>query len=1089
MRITRLFVNRPTLVFVALVLVGIIGGVSYATLVNQNFPNIDFPTISVHASYPGGSPTEIRDAIVRPLEDAIAGAPNLDHMTTTIENGQAAISATFTLTSNKTTDLVEVQQRVQSAEGNLPSDLTPPTVQSFDASEPNVATLVVSSQSLTPTALSALVTNSIVPALEQVPGVANVGANGVLTPAIEVYVDPNKLSAYGLTLSDLTSAIGNNNVRAPGGLAYEPDRETSIDIRGDTTTAGQVANLFIAATAGGTGAASPFSPTGTAQLNSGAALPPTPSPSLVASSSAVANYNEWSVAPQYLRVGDVANVVDSSELQRVYSYVNAQKTISLSVQKTTGASEVTASNAVLAALPRLRMLYPQVTFGVLNVQAAYTEQQIDAVWHTLIEGILFTGLVMLFFLRSWRNAIVILVAIPTSLLVTFTVMKIVNFTIDTVSLLAMTLLIGILVDDSIVILENIKRHVEGGEAPRTAAILGRTEIGPAAIVITLVDVVVFLPIAFLPGITGRFLAEFALVVVTATLTSLAVSFTITPALAGNWSMRSRWRAWKIIESFGSGFERTRQYYAERVLPWALRHPLVIFGVSALLVIGAGLLLPFHAIGMEFMPAVDRGQISVGVTYPTGTPLAHVNGVIAKLSRLYASESPEIQSVQSTAGSEQQSFGGSLNIGSNGQLTVNLQLNHKHSTDWWTQRLGAQARAIAVGAQVVAIPATGFSGGNSQPIDYLVQSLDDEPEQYAPAILQALRSTPGTENVTTSGGGLAPQVDVVFDRERARALNVDIGTAANAIRASFGGSLATQFDTVNGIKYVQVTYPQSAETNVRAILNVRVRSLAGNLVNVGDFVSLVQDPVEPLMTRTNRQTVVHVSSNIAPGYSLSSVQSAFMRHLAALHLPAGVTIVPTAGGQQQNFGQLVGSIAIALVLSSILVYLLMVALYDSFRLPFIIMFAVPVAAVGALGSLFITHLTLNLYSMVGTVLLVGLVSKNGILLVDLANHRVRAGADRQSAIRESARERFRPIVMTTMSMVAGMLPLALALEAGGVQRQALGVVVIGGLLSSLFLTLVIVPCAFVRFGPTYSDLMRRATPRTRARPRATVQMPV
>ncbi len=1089
MRITRLFVNRPTLVFVALVLVAIVGGICYATLVNQNFPNIDFPTVSVRASYPGGSPTEIRDAIVRPLEDAVAGAPNLDHMTTTIENGQASISATFTLTSNLTTDLVEVQQRVQSAEGNLPSDLTPPTIQSFDSSEAPVATLVVSSQSLTGAALSALVNNNIVPALEQVPGVANVNANGVLTPAIEVYVEPSKLTAYGLTLPDITSAVGNNNVRAPGGIAYEPDRETSIDIRGDTETAPQVGNLFIAATSGGTGASSPFSPTGTTSTNSGNGLPSTPSPTLVSSSSSESDYNEWSVAPQYLRVADVANVVDASELQRVYSYVNSEKTISLSVQKTTGASEVTASNAVIAALPRLRLEYPQVSFGVLNVQASYTEQQIDAVWHTLAEGIFFTGIVMLFFLRSWRNAIVVLVAIPTSLLVTFTVMKVVNFTIDTVSLLAMTLLIGILVDDSIVILENIKRHVEGGEGARTAAILGRTEIGPAAVVITLVDVVVFAPIAFLPGITGRFLAEFALVVVTATLTSLAVSFTITPALAGNWSMLSKWRPWKIIDRFGNGFERVREYYAARTLPWALEHPWTVFGVSGLLVIGAALLLPLHAIGMEFMPSVDRGQITVSVTYPTGTPLVKVNAAIAALSRLYATESPEIQSVQSTAGSEQQGFGGSLNIGSDGQLTVNLQLNHQHSTDWWTQQLGAQGRRIAVGAQVVAIPATGTAGGNSQPIDYLVESLDDEPEKYAPTILQVLKNTPGTQNVTTSGGSLAPQVDVVFNRERARALNVDIGTAANAIRASFGGSLATQFDTVNGIKYVQVTYPLDAMTNVQSVLAVQVRSLGGSILNVGDFASLVEDPVEPLMTRTNRQTVVHVSSNIASGFSLSTVQSAFMRNLAAAHLPSGVTVTPTAGGQQQNFGQLAGSIAASLVLSSLLVYLLMVALYDSFRLPFIIMFAVPVAAVGALGSLFITHQTLNLYSMVGTVLLIGLVSKNGILLVDFANHRVRAGADRAAAIRESARERFRPIIMTTMSMVAGMLPLALALEAGGAQRQALGVVVIGGLLSSLLLTLVVVPCAFVRLAPTYSDLVRKATPRTRAKPRPAVRIPV
>ncbi|MGH7737339.1 MAG: efflux RND transporter permease subunit [Candidatus Tyrphobacter sp.] len=1081
MRVTQLFVNRPTLLFVLMVLILIVGGVSFATLVNQQFPNIDFPTISVRLSYPGGSTSEIRDAIVRPIEDAIAGAPNLDHLTTTIQNGQANISATFTLNSNKTTDLVEVQRRVQSAEGNLPSDLTTPTVASFDAGEPTVAQLIVTSRSLTPAALSALVQNSIVPDLEQAPGVANVNANGAVTQAIEVQVNPNALSASGLTLADIVSAIGANNVRAPGGIVYQPDRETSVDVRGDVTDPASVANLFIAATAGGSGAAAPSAPSGAAALNR--ATLATPAPSLVGGASS-GSFNAWSVAPRYLRIGDVATVESSYETRRTYSYVNGVEAMTLGVQKTTGASELAASNGVLAALPTMEREYPQVTFGVLNVEATYTREQIDGVWHTLEEGILFTGLVMLFFLRSWRNAIVVLVAIPSSLLVTFAIMKIAGFTIDTVSLLAMSLLIGILVDDSIVILENIGRHHEKGEAPRTAAILGRNEIGFSAIVITLVDVVVFLPIAFLPGITGRFLAEFALVVVAASLTSLMVSFTVTPSLAGNWSLRSTWRPWRIIDAFGRGFERSREIYATRVLSWALGHAWIVFGASLALVAGAFLLLFLHAIGLEFFPSVDRGQIFVGVTYPTGTPLAKTDKAIAALSRLYANESSDIESVTSTAGSEQQGFGGQINIGSVGQIRVNLALDRKHSTDWWAQRFGVQARRLVPDAQTVAIPATGTGGGNSQPIDYLVESSDDQPERYAPAVLAALEQTPGAVHVTSSAANLAPQVDVVFDRERARALDVNIATAANAIRATFGGALAAQFDAVSGIEYVQVTFPQSAQQGTDSILAIPIRSNSGSVLHVGDIASLVEAPTSPLMTRTNRQTVIHVSANVGPGASLSSVQSAFMRRLGTLHLPEGVRVTPTAGGQQQNFGQAASGIVVSLMLSSALVYLLMVGLYDSYRLPFIIMFAVPVAAVGALGSLWITHETLNLFSMIGTVLLIGLVSKNGILLVDLANTRVRAGASRHSAITESARERFRPIVMTTMSMVAGMLPIALALDPGSASRQALGVVVIGGLISSLLLTLVLVPCAFVRLAPTYSDLARKATPQRRTRPRPT-----
>jgi hydrophobic/amphiphilic exporter-1 (mainly G- bacteria), HAE1 family len=1061
MWITKLFVNRPTLVTVALAAITIAGGFSYATLVNQNFPNIDFPTVQVHASYPGGSPSEIRDAIVRPLEDAIAGAPNLDHLTSTIQNGQASIAATFILNSDKTTDLVEVQRRVQSAEGNLPGDLVTPTIGSFDPGEATVATLVVTSRTLTPAALSLLVNNQIVPDLEQVPGIANVNANGALTPAIEVDVDPARLSASGLTLADVVSAITNNNVRAPGGIVYQPDRETSVDVRGDVTGVSSVANLFLQPTAGGTGGAvlgtglSGTSPVTVAPLQTNG------SPVFGANST----FNDWSVAPRYQQVADVAHVSNGAEVQRVYSYVGPSLAISLGAQKTTGASEVTASDAVLAALPHMRARYPQVQFAVLNVQAQYTAQQINAVWRTLAQGILLTGIVMLFFLRSWRNSVVVLIAIPSSFFIAFTIMKLANFTIDTVSLLAMTLIIGILVDDSIVVIENIERHYEHGEAPRTSAILGRSEIGPAAIVITLVDVVVFLPIAFLPGITGRFLAEFALVVVAATLTSLAVSFTITPALAGNWALLSRWKPWPILDSFARGFERTRQWYSTRVIDWALSHPRLVFGICGATVVVAVVLLKMGAVGFEFFPSVDRGEIFVQVRYPTGSPLAITNVSVQKISAEIAKQS-DVQAVTGVAGSSQQSFGGSLNIGSSGQIHVFLKLNRKQSTEYWAKRFGQIAQEIAPGADVVSIPATGMGGGNQQPIDYLVSSLDDKPELYAGKVLAALQGTPGAAHVTSSYQQLTPQVDVVFNRDRARALDVDIATAANAIRSSFGGSLVTQFETPKGIQYVQVTYPQSAQTNLSSVLRLPIRARNGSLLTVGDVAQLKQDPVEPIMTRTNRETVIHVSANLEPGYALSNVQSAFRKRLAALNLPNFVSVTPNAGGQQANLAETMAAMGVALSLSLLLVYLLMLGLYDSYRIPFIIMFAVPVAAVGAIGALAITRLTLNLFSLIGTILLVGLVSKNGILLAEFANNRIRRGVDKVTAIREAAHVRFRPIIMTTASMVAGMLPLALALEPGSGQRQALGVVVIGGLLSSLLLTLVVVPVAFVRFAPQY-----------------------
>ena len=1065
MRLTQLFVNRPTLVFVLVSLIALVGSFALATLVQQQFPNIDFPTINVSASYPGASPSELRDAVVRPLEDAIAGAPDLDHINTTIQQNQASISATFTLDSNQTTDLTEVQDRIQTARAALPADLPAPSVRTFDPAQATVVTLSVTSSSLNLPQLSAVVTNSIVPAIEQVPGISNVGANGTVTPALEVMVDPSKLASFGFTNNDVVSAIQANNVRAPGGIAYLGNRETSIDVRGDVTTPASIENLLLSgSTAVLTGATSPSGTinqkyTGaTGSTNQALALG-----AAATSGAAGAPVNPFSSSARLPRIGDVADVTDGFEPKRVFSYVDARPSISLSVQKGTGASEVQASRDVIAALPAIERQFSDVGFKILNVQADFTEQQLEGVLKTLVEGIVFTGVAMIFFLRSWRNAVVVMIAIPTSLFVTFFVMKIVGYTIDTVSLLAMTLIIGILVDDSIVVLENIERHYEDGEAPRTAAILGRSEIGMAAVVITLVDVVVFLPIAFLPGQTGRFLSEFGVVVVIATLTSLATSFTVTPSLAGNWSLFSPWKVPWIIRAFGRGFDRARTIYSERVLVWALRHKVIVAIVSGVLTVGAVALIPLGFIGFEFIPSVDRGQIFVQVQFPTGTPLTTTDAAVRTLSSHFLTI-PDVQTITSTSGAMQAGFGGGVNLGSNGQISVFLKDDRKRSTNDDARIMSVMGHKLVPDARVIAIPATGTRGGNAQPIDLTVTSTRGEPDAYAQQILQVLQNTPGTANVNSSALNLSPQIDIQFNRDRARALDLDIGTAAAAVRAAFAGTLATQFDTDNGTKYVQVLYPTADQTNETVLKQIALRTRSGAIVHLGDVAQLVNAPAEALITRVNRQTVIHIAANLEPGQQQSNVVRDFQKRLAALHLPNTVIVQASAGGNQQNLVQTVNGLGTALLLSFGLVYLLMIALYNAYRVPLVILFAVPVAAVGAFGALAATHQSLNLFSLIGVVMLVGLVSKNGILLVDFAILKVEAGLDKVTSIRQAARERFRPIVMTTVSMISGMTPLALALDPGDAAKRSLGTVVIGGLTSSLLLTLVLVPCVYVWLAP-------------------------
>jgi HAE1 family hydrophobic/amphiphilic exporter-1 len=1033
MKFTRVFIERPTLVTVFLCLVLIAGTLSGFRLVKQQLPNSDVPSIQVLLTYSGASTTEMRDAIVRPLEDQIAGAPDLSYVETSIEPGQASIVAVFSLNSDENTDLVQVQGRVQNSLHQLPNDLPTPQISIYNPAEAVVVSLAASSSTLSLGQLSAIVTNNVVPALEQVPGISYVQENGDVTSSIQVNVNPSKLQSSGFTLTDIINAISNNNVRAPGGIVYEPNRETNLDIRGDVQDAPSVGSLLLGnSTTASTG-------------------------------STTSSLYPWTTTSRLYRISDVASVQDAYETQRVYAYTKGTPAIELDIQKAAGSSEVTASNAVLQEVPRLRMQYPQINFSVLNVQATYTKDLLSGVTRTLIEGIIITALVMLFFLRSWRKAVVVMIAVPSSFLVTLAAMQVLGFTLDTVSLLGMTLMIGILVDDSIVVLENISRHQEEGEKPRIAALSGLSEIGIATIVITLVIVVVFLPLSFLPGSVGLFLREFGLVVTVATLTSLFVSFAVTPSLSGRWALLSRWRPWPIIDRFTAWFDEVRAWYAQRALPWGLQHRRAVVWISFGSLAAAVLLIPLGLVGFEYMPPVDRGELFLTINYPTGTPLTVTTAAIRNAEAI-VDRAADVQSETSIAGAYQGALTGYINNGAVGQIHVFLKRGARRSTQWWSQTLASQIQEALPHAQVTGVPSTDPTGGISQPIGYVVESPTSDPAPAADRVFAALQSTPGVIDATTSNSLESPQIEVNFNRNAARALDASIGTASTAVRAAYGGYRATQFTGSNGLKDVQVIYQQKDLTNLAGISAIPIRANNGSIIRVGDIVDLQDQPAPPLIIRLDRRNVVLIGANIAPGATLSNVAAAFERKLRALHLPSTITVTPVAGGNQQQVHDTVLEMSISLLLSILLVYLLMVALYNGYITPFIVMFTVPVAVVGALGALALTRQTLNLFSLIGAIMLVGLVAKNGILLVDFANQLRDRGLSKLEAILESAHHRFRPIVMTTLAMIAGMLPLALALDPGSQAERPLGIVVIGGLSSSLVLTLLLIPIMYLRFAP-------------------------
>ncbi|MGH7682761.1 MAG: efflux RND transporter permease subunit, partial [Vulcanimicrobiaceae bacterium] len=907
MWLTRIFLQRPTLVLVLIAFIFIAGYISLKSLVTQQLPNVEKPVISVRVSYPGASTTEMRDSIVIPIENQIAGTPNLQTIDSSVQSGAASISSTFALTSDPYTDLVYVQKALQQAGRYLPTNLVPPTVGLADPSETVVVTIGVTSKTLSPSALSLLITGVLVPDLEQVPGISNVQAFGTVTPAYEVTVDPRVLAGDGLTITDLVNTIAANNVHLPGGTLWGSTRQTAIDVLANITGPKSIGDLLVQAAPGTSGvsatAQNPIATSGTT--------------------------NPWTTLAPSRRVADVASIATGQEPQTSFAAVDGKTSFFLAIQKSADASEVTASNNILAALPGYEKRFPRLAFTVVNVQSKYTQQQLDSVIRTLLEGIAFIAVVMLFFLRSWRNAVVVVIAIPTSIAVTLAGMKLMNYTIDTVSLLAMTLAIGILIDDSTVVLENIERHRdELGETPVRAAITGRSEIGMAAMVLTLVDVVVFLPIAFLSDQVGRQLAEFGIVVTIATLTSLFVSFTITPAMAGLWALRSNWKPPKFIDKFDDFFTRLRTWYHDRALPWALGRPWTVVAIAGGTFAIAILAIVFRVVGEEYIPAQDMGQLFVQLTFPVGTPIAKTTqateNVEAQLLKI-----SDLQAETRVAGAYAASFGGYVAQSNVAQIQLFLKANRKQSTNYWVGQARRIAQRYGGGAKTVVIPSTGTKGGNTQPIDELVSDVTGgDPTAAAEKVMQALQQTPGATNVNSSASALAPQVNVVFNREAARSLDMSISDAANAVNAAFAGALPTQVITSQGIMQVQVIYPLADQRDLSEVEAIPIRALNGNVVTVGDVAALQWAPTLPLITRENRLTVIHVNANIAPNTSLANVQAAFQQRLRALNLPSTIRVAPSAQGQQSQMAETLSDIGHSMILSLIFVFLLMVALYNS-----------------------------------------------------------------------------------------------------------------------------------------------------------------
>jgi HAE1 family hydrophobic/amphiphilic exporter-1 len=1088
--LTRFAITRPVITAMIFIGLAVYGVMSYFSLGVSLFPNVAFPVAFVVVGYPGAAPAEMEKLIVKPIEDQLDGMENMDQMRAIIQEGTAVVVARFKLDTDLNFETIDVQRRVDTARVNMPSDLDPPTVEKASTSD-SIIVETVRSNKMSLAALSDLVTDRVVPELKGVRGVSTIDTSGDAKREIHVFPDQSKLLGTQATLADINTALAINNANLPGGRIDTPTQETTVSLHADIVQPQDILRI-------------PLTTPG---------------------------------SPEFLRIGDVAQVDDGHVEIRRPAHFNGLTSIRLDINRQNDADELKTTEGVRAKFADLKTRFPDVTFFEVEANADYTRASIDGVLQSLLEGIFLTAIVMLLFLHAWRNALVVMISIPTSLLATFVVMKLMGFTVDLISMMGLGLTIGILVDDSIVVLENITRHRDMGEKPLDAAYSGRTEISQAAITITLVDVVVFLPIAFLSGIVGKYMKEFGIVIVVATLFSLFVSFTLTPLLAGRWSVKKRspavpvWARW-----FQRGFEALANWYANKALPWALEHRVFVPFACAVLVfdsltlvmnpvfavflnvsIAALVLLlwavswllektfknvlppvskmfgfvssrwlslvftaaaclamclpffPWPKIGTEFIPNGEPGILRGSLTYHIGTPLATTGLGMARLEKELL-KIDAVESVSSVVGVKPSGFGSVIG-GHVARFTVILDKKRRKETN----RVLEAARKLSWTVPGAVYQVQGEGG---DPIAFTLSGPDAELEAGANKLVAFIDQQKGAVNAQSAAEAKGPRLNIHIDPLRSAMLGIQPGQAALAARIAIGGVVATKVRLPSGLTDVRLELPETQRNSLATIKQIQIRASSGQLISLASVADFAETIAPTKIERLNRERVIRVTAGIDPTQHVTQgdLVPIIQKQLNTPgFLPSGVRYI--AEGDTDLLNQTMTAMLIAFVTSAVLVYMLMVVLYGSFVEPFIIMFSVPVAIVGALVGIAVRHQTLNLFSMIAIVMLYGLVSKNGILLVDYANQQRKKGLDLVAAMKEAAHIRFRPILMTTCAMVFGMLPLSLGLTEGAEERASMGTVLIGGLISSLILTLALVPVMYTWImGAVDSSQRRRAAKR-------------
>jgi len=1003
MRISEVSIRRPVLATVMSLLLVLVGLVSYTALQVREYPRIDEPVVNVSTRLTGASSEVIESTVTKPLEDSIAGIDGVQILTSVSRAEQSQITVRFKLEKNPEDAAADVRDRVSRVRGRLPDAVDEPVIAKVEADSTPTIWLAYTSQTLSPLEITDIINRIVKPRLQTVPGVAEVRVNGDRTFAMRIWLDPDRLAAYRLTVQDVEDALRRQNLEVPAGRIESQQREFSVTARTDLNTVEQF---------------------------------------LAVSLKVVNGYT--------VRIKDVARVEQAAAAERSSVRLNGVPSISTGVIRNATANPLEISAAVREILPQIQQdLPPGLTVQVANDNAVFIDRSVKSVYTTISEAVVLVALVVFVFLRHLRASVIPLVTIPVSLIGAFSVMALAGFTINTLTLLALVLAIGLVVDDAIVVLENIFRHIEEGLTPFQAALKGVKEIGFAVVAMTMTLAAVFAPLAFTPGRTGRLFAEFALTLAGAVIVSGFVALTLTPMMCSK-LLRHNPEPNRFDRLMESALDRLTARYAA-ALRWVQAHRWVVLLV--MLVSGAGSAWLYGTAKSELAPLEDRGVIFANVNAPDGATLEYTARYLRAIEAI-GREHPEFDRVFVVAGNPTVSQGISF------MRTVDWDQRRK-TTQQLSRELLPKFQALpGVSAFPIAPPSLG-QGFRERAVNFVIVSSEsyENLSRVSQAMVAEMAKNPGFVQPDTDLRLNKPEIFMEVDRERAADAGVSVDQVARTVETMLGGRAVTRYKR-NADQYdVLVQTAGSGRTTPEDIDKLFVRGRNETMVPLSSLVK-VREAVSPReLNHFNQRRSVSITANLAPDYALGEALQ-FMDATAARLLEPGYAT--ELNGMSREFRASSGALGLVFVLALLFIFLVLSAQFESFVDPFVILLAVPLSMVGALLALKYAGGTLNVYSQIGLVTLVGLITKHGILIVEFSNQLRQQGRSTADAVVEAAALRLRPILMTTGAMVLGALPLALATGAGAESRQQIGWVIVGGMSLGTLLTLFVVPTVYTLF---------------------------